>query len=61
MKNKIKAAREAAGLTQAELAAKLGTIQQNVSRWEKGAYQPKLATLRRIAEALEVPMSDLLD
>ncbi len=40
----IKALRRHMGLTQAEFAQKLGVYQQTVSQWEKGAYEPTLAT-----------------
>ncbi len=40
----IKALRLHMGLTQAEFADRLGVYQQTVSQWEKGAYEPTLAT-----------------
>jgi len=43
--------RQAAGLTQAELAARLGTTQSAVSRWENGHDEPRLATLAEILGA----------
>lgn len=43
--------RAAAALTQAELAERLGTKQPTISRWESGADEPRLSTLRRIAAA----------
>lgn len=46
--------REQHGLSQAELAAKIGTKQQAVSRMESPGYdRHSLATLRRVAEALD--------
>ncbi len=45
-------ARGKAGLTQAELARKLGTRQSNISRIEQGSQNVSLRTLERIAEAL---------
>ena len=32
------------GLTQRELAERLGTRQQTISEWEKGLYQPRGAS-----------------
>ena len=32
------------GLTQGELAAKLGTRQQTISEWETGMYKPRGAS-----------------
>lgn len=44
-------ARMAAGLTQTELAERIGTTQSAVARLEGGGVSPSLATLRRYAEA----------
>ena len=48
----VKALREAAELTQAELAAKVGTLQPGIARLESGKALPDLATLHKIAQAL---------
>ena len=45
------AARSRAGLTQAELAHKMGTTQPAVARMESGRIQPSLQTLHRLAQA----------
>ncbi len=45
------AARNRAGLTQAELARKMGTKQPVVARMEGGRIQPSLRTLQRLAQA----------
>lgn len=45
------AARKRAGLTQTELAQRMGTTQPAVTRMESGKVQPSLRTLRRLAEA----------
>jgi len=37
----IRALRQHLGLTQRELANRLGTRQQTISEWEKGMYQPR--------------------
>lgn len=44
-------ARTAAGLTQAELALRMGTTQSVIARLEAGRVQPTTATLQRIARA----------
>ena len=44
-------ARIKAGLTQKELAERIGTRQSNVSRIENGNSNPSIAILKRIAEA----------
>jgi transcriptional regulator with XRE-family HTH domain len=49
---KIRSAREASGLEQAELAGKLGVGQQAVSKWERGASRPRRTMLPALATAL---------
>ena len=57
----IKAARRKAGLTQAQLAEKLGIAYQTVAQWENDLRNPKLDTLQRIAAALDIPVTELID
>ena len=48
-------AREKAGLTQEQLAKKIGTKQPALSRLERGGFKrATVETLRKIAEALDV-------
>ena len=58
---KIKAAREKAGFTQAELASKLVIPYQSIGQWERGLRNPKWETLEKIAEALQIPVYELID
>ncbi|MGN6488134.1 MAG: helix-turn-helix domain-containing protein [Devosia sp.] len=44
-------ARMEAGLTQTEVAERIGTTQSAIARLEGGGISPSLATLRRYAEA----------
>lgn len=46
-------ARNRAGLTQQELAQKMGTTQPVVARLESGRVRPSLRTLQRLAAATE--------
>lgn len=57
---RIKAARKKAGLTQKQLGEKMGISYQAVSQWENDLRNPKIETLRAIANALEVPLRDLI-
>ena len=41
---RIRALRNHLGLTQRELAERLGTRQQTISEWEKGMYKPRGAS-----------------
>ena len=45
-------ARASAGLTQAEVAERIGTTQSAIARLESGAGMPSVATLQRYARAL---------
>ena len=45
------AARDRAGLTQKELAAKSGLTQANISNIEKGTTRPTIDSLKKIADA----------
>ena len=47
----VRDARRRAGLTQADLAGRLGTTQSVVARWESGRVSPTLETLRRVVRA----------
>lgn len=48
----IKSAREKVGMTQKELAEKMGTTPQNISQYERNIRNPKLETRERLAEAM---------
>ena len=58
---RIKAARLKAGMTQAELAKKLGVAYQNIGQFERDVRKPKYETLERIAGALNVEVQSLDD
>lgn len=55
----IRQAREKAHLTQAELARKLGVPYQSISQWERNIRKPKIQTLAKLSEALEVDIAAL--
>ena len=55
----IKTQRKKRGLTQKELGARLGVSYQTVAQWENNLRNPKIETLRKIANALECDLSDL--
>lgn len=59
IRNRVREARLAAGLSQERLADRIGTTQNAVSRWERGAVKPSRRYLTAIADATGRP--DLLD
>lgn len=54
-------ARTRAGLTQAQLAERMGTSSSAISRLEGGGTVPTVTTLARLAEALDLQLSVVLD
>ncbi|MBP3620446.1 MAG: helix-turn-helix domain-containing protein [Lachnospiraceae bacterium] len=52
--------RKSKGFTQEELATKVNVVRQTVSKWEKGLSVPDADSLQKIAEVLEVDVSQLL-
>jgi len=50
----VRELREARGLSQRELAARMGTTQSVVGRLEAGGSRPTIVTLDRVAQALGV-------
>ena len=53
----VYAARTRAGLTQAELARRMGTQQSVISAVENGGQVPSVSTLWRIARALDLRLT----
>lgn len=53
--------RKAAGLSQEELAEKLGVSHQAVSKWESGAALPELAKLGELSRIFGVSVDELLN
>ncbi|MGO3135277.1 MAG: helix-turn-helix domain-containing protein [Agrococcus casei] len=56
----LRARRQAAGLTQAELAARAGTARPNIAAYESGAKVPSPEVLARLLEAMRPRPSDAL-
>ncbi len=57
----IKEIRKKQGLTQVELGKRCGIADANLRKYENGQQNPKLETLQKIALALNVSVSELLD
>jgi transcriptional regulator with XRE-family HTH domain len=56
----LRDARQAAGLSQEELAARLGVHRMTVLRFEKGHFEPRPKMLAAWAHECGVPLSGLL-
>lgn len=57
---KLRDAREAAGLSQAEVAERSGVHTVSISRFESDLRTPSISTLIKLADAIGVEVADLL-
>lgn len=58
--NNIRICRERVGLTQEELASRIGCSQPYISQIEQSDARPTLGTLQKVAEALGCTVADLV-
>ena len=58
--DKFRLAREANGMSQTELANKIGKDQPSINRFEQGNINPSYLYLLEVCEGLEINLSDLL-
>lgn len=58
--SRIRNYRHAAGMSQKELAKKLGVSNSRVSNWEQGVNRPDTDMLVKLCDALSVTPSELL-
>ena len=57
----LKALRKEKGLTQEQLAEKLGVAGRTVSRWETASNMPDLSVLIQLAEFYDIEVGEILD
>ena len=53
--------RKELGLSQEQLGARANIQMADISRYESGSRDPRITTIARLAQALEVPIADLLE
>lgn len=53
--------REKMGITQSELAKKLGVTQPAIAQWENGVRKPDIYMLKKIADVLKCTTDELLE
>lgn len=58
--DRLRQLREAAGLTQIQLALRVGVTQGTIANWERGARRPQLENLVRISNILGCGVDELL-
>jgi transcriptional regulator with XRE-family HTH domain len=59
--DKLKRQRTRRALTQAELAERAGVTTATVARIERDEIEPRMPTLRKLAQALEVDPAELVE
>ena len=57
---RVRAFRQAKGLTQAEVAERADCSLDAISSFERGKYIPSLSTAVAVARALEIPLAELV-
>ncbi len=55
----IRKARKDAGLTQEELASRIGVNRATLSKYENGDIEPSISQLTKIAEALDISLLEI--
>ena len=60
LSEKIYRCRKKAGMSQEELAARLGVSRQAVSKWENGTSDPSTSNLCALAKLYGIPVEELL-
>lgn len=58
---KLKLAMLESGLTQTDLAKKIGITQSSINKWIDGTNNPKLSTLEKVAQATGKPVNYFFD
>jgi len=61
MRNTLRGRREAAGLSQADLAEAVGVTRQTINAVERDRYDPSLELALRLARFFDCRVTDLFD
>ncbi|MBQ9526701.1 MAG: helix-turn-helix transcriptional regulator [Fretibacterium sp.] len=61
LRERLRKFRKKAGLTQEELAERVGVHLNTISQWENGLFTPKTLKLKKLASALGVSEAELLN
>ena len=59
--NRVRVIREQKGMTQTELANKIGKDQPSINRLEKGRINPSYLYLLEVSKGLEIKLQELID
>lgn len=61
MADQIRKYRKELGLTQEELAEKLNTTRQSVSKWEQGTLEPNIQMINNLATLFGISLDNLIN
>ena len=57
----LKLARKGAGLTQKQVAEKLGVVESCYANWEQGRTEPNVENLGKLSEIFDISLDDLIN
>lgn len=58
---RIRLARQRAGLTQEDLAAQISRTAESISNIERGLQEPNIRTMQSLAKALDIPVTEFFE
>lgn len=61
IKENVRRIRTERGLTQEQLAVMVGVNRSTITQWETGWSQPRMAAAQRLADALGVKVSEIIE
>ena len=61
LEEKLKQARKAAGLTQKDLAERIGVYAKDICRWETGERTPSIESFAKLCKALGASADEILE
>lgn len=57
----LRLARNGSGLTQKQVADKLGVVESCYANWEQGRSEPNIENLRKLSEIFDISLDDLVN
>ena len=57
----LKSARKGCGLTQKQVAEKLGVVESCYANWEQGRTEPNIDMLRRLGAIFQISIDELIN
>lgn len=59
--NNLKLIRKASGLTQKQVADKLGVVESCYANWEQGRTEPSISFIRKLTQIFNVSLEELIN